>query len=140
MVGESGRVVLCFAEQTPSSPSAGPAWRRGVRVGVVGVVEPVVPERAPGGGGVAGLVVGGWAVETPVLGAVLVCAVAGAVVVGVGVDAVGVLGVVLGADAAAGVVDASVVVAALGVLCVPADSLAPPQPASPMAPISIAAA
>jgi hypothetical protein len=63
---------------------------------------------------------------------------AGAVVVWV--ELVGVLAVVLGGAAAAGVVAGSVTVAAFGALCVPADSLVPPQPASPMAPSSIAAA
>ena len=62
---------------------------------------------------------------------------AGVVVVAV---EVGVLAVVVGVAAAAGVVAGSAVVAALGVLGVPADSLVPPQPASATAASSIAAA
>lgn len=105
---------------------------------MVGVPEPRVDGLVPCGAGVAGVVVGVSALGARPPGAVLVCAVAGAVVVWV--EVVGALAVVLGVPAGAGVVAGSVTVAAFGVLCVPADSLAPPQPASPATPSSATAA
>ncbi len=138
-LGESWRVVLCVGEQMPSSPSAAPAMacrrvRRRARSRRAGLPRARAlrrrrrrgrrrrvsrsrrPRWAPS-----------WSVRWPAR-----CS--------SGSRSSACSRSCSASRAAAGVVAGSVTVAALGVLCVPADSLVPPQPGSPVAPSSTAAA